>query len=69
MTNSPAGGLLRIVVPDDAPAAVAGSAQEPKLRELASLEIYDSLAPEPGELLKRIRQADVAICILNSSQF
>ena len=69
MTNSLADGLLRIVVPDDAPAAVAGSAQEKKLRELADLEIYDSLAAEPDELLKRIRQADVAICIRNSSQF
>ena len=39
---------LRIVVPDDAPAAVAGSAQENILRGLAVLEIYDSLAAEPG---------------------
>ena len=69
MINSLADGLLRIVVPDDAPAAVAGSAQEQKLREFGDLEVYDSLAAEPGELLKRIGQADVAICIRNSSQF
>jgi len=60
---------LRIVVPDDAPAAVAGSAQENILRGLAVLEIYDSLAAEPGVLLDRIREADVVICIRNSSQF
>ena len=60
---------LRIVVPDDAPAAVAGSAQEEKLRALGDLEMHDSLAGEPSLLLERIRDADVAICIRNSSQF
>lgn len=69
MANLPAAEPLRIVVPDDAPAAVSGSAQENILRELASLKIYDSLATEPGELLERIREADVVICIRNSSQF
>jgi D-3-phosphoglycerate dehydrogenase len=67
MTSSP--DTLRIVVPDDAPAAVAGSVQEEKLRALGGLEMHDSLAGEPALLLERIRDADVAICIRNSSQF
>jgi D-3-phosphoglycerate dehydrogenase len=67
MTISP--DTLRIVVPDDAPAAIAGSAQEEQLRALGGLEMHDSLAGEPALLLERIRDADVAICIRNSSQF
>ena len=67
MTNSP--DTIRIVVPDDAPAAVAGSEQEGKLRALGGLQTYDSLAATPDLLLERIRDADVAICIRNSSQF
>lgn len=67
MTSS--SDTLRIVVPDDAPAAVAGSAQEAKLQGLGGLQTYDSLAATPELLLERIRDADVAICIRNSSQF
>lgn len=69
MTSSPEANTLRIVVPDDAPPAVAGSEQEGKLRALGVLQTYDSLAAEPDVLLERIRDADVAICIRNSSQF
>lgn len=69
MTNSSADNALRIVVPDDAPAAVAGSVQEAKLQALGGLQTYDSLAATPALLLERIRDADVAICIRNSSQF
>jgi D-3-phosphoglycerate dehydrogenase len=69
LTNSPAHDDLRIVVPDDAPAAVAGSEQEGKLQALGGLQTYDSLAAEPSTLLDRIRDADVAICVRNSSQF
>ena len=69
MTNSSTDDGLRIVVPDDAPAAVAGSAQEARLQVLGGLQTYDSLASTPDLLLERIRDADVAICIRNSSQF
>ena len=69
MPTLPGSDSLRIVVPDDAPAAVVGSEQEGKLKALGSLQTYDSLAPEPATLLDRIRDADVAICIRNSSQF
>ena len=54
MTNSSV-AALRIVVPDDAPAAVAGSAQEAKLQALGGLQTYDSLASTPDLLLERIR--------------
>ena len=68
MTNTPA-GPLRIVAPDDAPPAIGGSVHEPKLRALGDLRVHDSLAPQPAMLLERIRDAHVAICIRNSSQF
>lgn len=69
MTNVHIDGPLRIVVPDDAPPAVGGSPQEEKLRALGDLRVYDSLAIEEEGLLARIRDAHVAICIRNSSQF
>ena len=68
MTNPPGGPLL-IVVPDDCPPAVAGSAHEPALRALGDLHVYDSLATTPAMLLARIRDAHVAVCIRNSSIF
>ena len=68
MTSVP-DGPLRIVVPDDAPPAIGGSSQEAALRALGELRVYDSLALSPETLLERIRDAHVAICIRNSSQF
>ena len=68
MTSVP-DGPLRIVVPDDAPPAIGGSSQEAALRALGELYVYDSLALSPESLLERIRDAHIAICIRNSSQF
>ena len=68
MTSVP-DGPLRIVVPDDAPPAIGGSSQEAALRALGELQVDDSLALSPETLLERIRDAHVAICIRNSSQF
>ena len=62
-------GPLRIVVPDDDPPAICGSSQEAALRALGELHVYDSLALSPEALLERIRDAHVAICSRNSSQF
>ena len=68
MTSVP-DGPLRIVVPDDAPPAIGGSSQEAALQALGELHVYDSLALSPDSLLERIRDAHIAICIRNSSQF
>ena len=68
MTSVP-DGPLRIVVPDDAPPAIGGSSQEATLRALGELHVHDSLALSPEALLERIRDAHIAICMRNSSQF
>ena len=56
-------------MPDDAPPAIGGSSQEATLRALGELHVHDSLALSPEALLERIRDAHIAICMRNSSQF
>ncbi|MBI4233490.1 MAG: glycerate dehydrogenase [Chloroflexi bacterium] len=53
--------MLSIVVPDDAPPAVAGSPVEARLRELGQLRIYPSLSATEEVTAERIRDAQVVI--------
>ena len=50
---------IRIVVPDDDPAALRGTNVEDRLRRLSDLVIYDSLAPDPSDLAVRLKDASV----------
>jgi phosphoglycerate dehydrogenase-like enzyme len=60
---------IRIVVPDDDPAALRGTNVEDRLRRLGDLVIYDSLAPDPSDLAVRLKDARVTINIRSSSLF
>ncbi len=48
-----------IVVPDDEPPVLAGTAEEERLRQLGEVRIYDSRPFSDEELLPRIADANV----------
>lgn len=59
-----------IVAPDDAPPALHGTYLEPEIRKLArEVKFYLDRPLEPGTLLPRIREADVAVNIRSSTRF
>ncbi len=60
---------LRIVVPDDAPPALAGTPVEARLRALGDVTLYDSIASDPATLAERLQGAHVAVNIRSSSPF
>ena len=60
---------LRIVVPDDAPPALAGTPVEARLRALGDVALYDSIASDPAVLTERLQGAHVAVNIRSSSPF
>jgi len=60
---------MKIVVPDDKPPVLAGTAEEERLRQLGDVRIYDSLALTAERLLHRIADADIVVNIRASSVF
>ena len=60
---------LLIVVPDDAPAVLGRSPALDRLRTLAEVRYFDTLAQSAAELMERIREADVVVNIRSSCRF
>jgi len=58
-----------IVVPDDEPPVLAGTAEEERLRQLGEVRIYDSRSISDEELLPRIADANVVYNIRSTSVF
>jgi len=61
--------LITIVVPDDEPPVLTGTAQEERLRKLGNVRVYKSRALNDEELLSRIADADVVYNIRSTSIF
>jgi D-3-phosphoglycerate dehydrogenase len=61
--------MTRIVVPDDSPLALAGSAAEARLRELGEVEIFPSDCEGAEELLRRIEGAEGIVNIRARCKF
>jgi len=65
--------MLRVVIPDDAPAVLAPSRAFERWREQSrgryALDYYDTLPGPPEDLTARIRDADIVINIRSSSKF
>jgi D-3-phosphoglycerate dehydrogenase len=62
-------GQVRIVVPDDAPSVLDGTAAHRRLAELGSVELYTSEAGSREELLDRMRGAPVVVNIRGRTRF
>ena len=60
---------MRIVVPDDNPPAMAGTAALERLRRTGEVHVYDSDATDPAILAERLREADVAVNIRGRTRF
>ncbi len=61
---------LEIVVPDDFPPALTGSAAEPRLRALGKVTVHTERgADQEAELIRRIGQAEVVINIRAHARF
>jgi D-3-phosphoglycerate dehydrogenase len=61
---------LKIVVPDDFPAAFTGSAAEPRLRKLGEVTVHTERgADQEAELIRRIHDAEVVINIRAHAKF
>ena len=61
---------MRIVVPDDFPRILSGTAAEPQLRALGDVQIYTERgANEEAELIRRVGDADVALSLRAYSHF
>ncbi len=61
---------LRIVVPDDFPPALTGSAAEPRLRALGDVTVHTERgADQAPELIRRIGDAEVAVNIRAHARF
>ena len=60
---------MRIVVPDDEPPVLAGTAEEERLRQLGDVRIHDSRALTAEKLLHRIADADIVVNIRATSVF
>lgn len=62
--------LTRIVVPDDFPPALTGSAAEAALRELGDVAIYTERgADREAELIRRVRDAEIVVNIRAHARF
>lgn len=61
--------MITIVVPDDEPPVLTGTAQEERLRKLGNVRVYKSRALNDEELLSRIADADVVYNIRSTSIF
>jgi D-3-phosphoglycerate dehydrogenase len=53
--------IPRIIIPDDFPPVVTGSAMEENIRALGELKIYCSKAETEDELIARLKESDVVI--------
>ncbi len=60
---------MRIVVPDDNPPVLAGTAALLRLRKIGEVRVYDSDATDPAVLTERLREADVAVNIRGRTRF
>jgi D-3-phosphoglycerate dehydrogenase len=61
---------LKIVVPDDFPAALTGSAAEPRLRAMGDITVHTERgADQTAELIRRIGDAEVVINIRAHAKF
>jgi phosphoglycerate dehydrogenase-like enzyme len=61
---------LKIVVPDDFPAALTGSAAEPRLRAMGHVAVHTERgADQEAELIRRIGDAEVVINIRAHAKF
>jgi D-3-phosphoglycerate dehydrogenase / 2-oxoglutarate reductase len=61
---------VKIVVPDDFPRILTGTAAEPQLRALGDVSIYTERgANEEAELVRRVRDADVVLSLRAYSRF
>jgi phosphoglycerate dehydrogenase-like enzyme len=61
---------LKIVVPDDFPAALTGSAAEPRLRAIGDVTVHTERgADQAAELIRRIGDAEVVINIRAHARF
>ena len=61
---------LKIVVPDDFPPALTGSAAEPRLREVGHVAVHTERgADQEAELIRRIGDAEVVINIRAHARF
>jgi phosphoglycerate dehydrogenase-like enzyme len=61
---------LKIVVPDDFPPALTGSAAEPRLREVGHVTVHTERgADQEAELIRRIGDAEVVINIRAHARF
>lgn len=61
--------MITIVVPDDEPPVLTGTAQEERLRKLGNVRVYKSRALNDEELLSRIADADIVYNIRSTSIF
>jgi D-3-phosphoglycerate dehydrogenase len=65
--------MLRVVIPDDAPAVLAPSRAYERWRDQThgryQLDYYDTLPGSAESLISRIREADIVINIRSSSKF
>jgi phosphoglycerate dehydrogenase-like enzyme len=62
-------GRVRIVVPDDVPSVLAGTAAHRRLEELGAVELYTTEAGSRDELLARLRGAPVVVNIRGRTRF
>lgn len=62
-------GRVRIVVPDDVPSVLAGTAAHRRLEELGAVELYTTEAGSRDELLARMRGAPVVVNIRGRTRF
>ena len=61
---------MKIVVPDDFPLILSGTRAEPQLRALGDVAIYTERgANDEAELIRRVRDADVALSLRAYSRF
>jgi D-3-phosphoglycerate dehydrogenase len=60
---------MLIVVPDDNPPALAGTAAWDRLRKIDDIELYDSDATDPALLTERLKEAVVALNIRGRTRF
>jgi phosphoglycerate dehydrogenase-like enzyme len=60
---------MRIVIPDDNPPVISGTAALERLRRLGEVQLYTSDAADPAVLAERLREADVAVNIRARSCF
>ena len=60
---------MLIVVPDDNPPVLAGTPALERLRQIGTLQVYDSDATDAKVLAERLREAEVALNIRGRTRF